>query len=145
MTWSRMKGDWLPSFTPPFAAVRCSVWMIRSMSYRKKERASSCGYFARLQPDGGGTPCFHNNMHWMNAQGITIYLQASAQQIYDRLVHEKDKRPLLKNTDAHSLQIFIEDKLAEREPFYRQASYVIPVNELHLESLSALDKQTRNA
>lgn len=94
---------------------------------------------------GGGTPCFHNNMPWMNAQGITIYLQASAQRIYDRVVSEKDKRPLLKNTDAHSLQIFIEDKLAEREPFYRQASYVIPVNELHLESLSALDKQTRNA
>ena len=87
---------------------------------------------------GGGTPCFHNNMQWMNAQGITIYLQASAQRIYDRVVSEKDKRPLLKNTDAHSLQIFIEDKLAEREPFYRQARQILLVDSLHVNSLASL-------
>jgi shikimate kinase len=30
---------------------------------------------------GGGTPCFHNNLKWMNEHGLTIYLSATPEQI----------------------------------------------------------------
>src|SRR5215217_1973749 len=34
---------------------------------------------------GGGTPCFHDNMKWMNENGITIYLKAKSEILFDRL------------------------------------------------------------
>jgi shikimate kinase len=34
---------------------------------------------------GGGTPCFHDNMQWMNQNGITTYLKATPDQILQRV------------------------------------------------------------
>ncbi|MBN8785522.1 MAG: shikimate kinase, partial [Terrimonas sp.] len=42
---------------------------------------------------GGGTPCFFDNMQWMNDNGITIYLNTSVQVLAERLTKEKDHRP----------------------------------------------------
>ena len=44
---------------------------------------------------GGGTPCFNNNMGWMNANGITIWLDESLQIIKERLIKQKSHRPLI--------------------------------------------------
>jgi len=44
---------------------------------------------------GGGTPCFFDNMAWMNAQGTTVYLKISMPILHQRLVAGKGKRPLL--------------------------------------------------
>jgi shikimate kinase len=43
---------------------------------------------------GGGTPCFNDNMQWMNEHGTTVYLAATPQYIYERIAEETDKRPL---------------------------------------------------
>lgn len=77
---------------------------------------------------GGGTPCFFDNMHWMNANGITIYLQTSLDILAARLASAKAQRPLLKDLDENSLRQFISDKLAERSPFYQQASVIYEVS-----------------
>ena len=70
---------------------------------------------------GGGTPCFFDNMDWMNAHGTTVYLKTSYQLLQERLAAGKDRRPLLSGlSDAELLQ-FIEALLAKREVFYRQA------------------------
>jgi len=79
---------------------------------------------------GGGAACFDDNMQWMNQQGITVYLSALPQTLYERLIGEKDKRPLLKHADPSTLLGFIEQKLKEREPFYKQATYTLAVEEL---------------
>ena len=79
---------------------------------------------------GGGTPCFHDNMKWMNEQGTTVYLQASPQYIYDKVLEEKDKRPLLKKISRAELLFFIEQKLKEREDFYNQAKIILAAQEL---------------
>ncbi len=84
---------------------------------------------------GGGAPCFNNNMQWMNEQGSTIYLSASPQFLWKRLVDEKDKRPLLKDLHPNELLSFIEKKLKEREPFYQQAKFTLPAAELTMQSL----------
>lgn len=34
---------------------------------------------------GGGTPCFYDNMEYMNAQGDTVYLKASPEVLYAHL------------------------------------------------------------
>ena len=71
---------------------------------------------------GGGLPCFFDNMHWMNSQGKTIYIQLSPKTIADRLEHEKHKRPVLNGRKEEELITFIAQKLQERDPFYTQAS-----------------------
>ena len=79
---------------------------------------------------GGGTACFNDNMNWMNENGITVYLRTSVQHIYDRVIDEKDKRPLISKLNQAELVFFIEQKLKEREPFYNQARIILPVQEL---------------
>ncbi len=79
---------------------------------------------------GGGTACYADNMKWMNDNGLTVYLQASPQYIYDRVLEEKEKRPLIKKVSRAELLFFIEQKLKEREDFYNQAKIILPVSEL---------------
>jgi shikimate kinase len=88
---------------------------------------------------GGGTACYNNNMLWMNENGTTVYLSASPQVLYKRLMDEKDKRPLLKKIHPDELIPFIKRKLQEREPFYRQAKIILPEEELNMESLQFLN------
>ncbi len=85
---------------------------------------------------GGGAACFHNNLDWMNEQGITVYLSASPETIHHRLIGEKEKRPLLKNTDPASLFSFIKEKLGERESFYKRSKKILQEGTLTDESLS---------
>ncbi len=79
---------------------------------------------------GGGTACFNANIDWMNAQGKTVYLMADPQYIFDRVMDEQEKRPLIKNLNPAELLFFIEQKLKERESFYKKACVVLPVEEL---------------
>jgi shikimate kinase len=71
---------------------------------------------------GGGLPCFFNNMDWMNAHGRSVYMKLTPKALASRLEHAKTPRPVLQGKKGEELVAFIEDKLAEREPFYSQAS-----------------------
>lgn len=79
---------------------------------------------------GGGAPCFHDNMNWMNARGITLYLRARPEFLWERIRDEREVRPLLKNINENELLYFIERKLAERAPFYNQAQMILNADEL---------------
>ena len=74
---------------------------------------------------GGGAACFHENMAWMNENGVTIYLKTSPQLLVQRLKNETEKRPLLRGKSDEELLEFIEKKVKEREPFYDQANIII--------------------
>ena len=74
---------------------------------------------------GGGTPCFFDNIRWMNDHGITIYLNAPPEVLRQRLESQRQHRPLLNGLKDNELLEFIRNKLAERENYYRQANYII--------------------
>ena len=74
---------------------------------------------------GGGTPCFFDNLDWMNQHGTSIYLQVSAEKLAQRLQNDAATRPLLSNINPLDLQAFITSKLEERAPFYLQASAIL--------------------
>ena len=75
---------------------------------------------------GGGSPCFFDNMQWMNENGISVYLQMSPKSLFDRLSQSKpNKRPILIGKTEEELFNFITEKLTEREPFYQQAHLII--------------------
>lgn len=71
---------------------------------------------------GGGTPCYYDNMEWINQHGLSIYLYHTAKSLWSRLSQsDVNKRPLLKGLSSEELYKFIVHKLNEREPFYNQA------------------------
>jgi len=72
---------------------------------------------------GGGTPCYHENMQWMNEQGITIWIDESVDTLLQRLKPEKEHRPLIKDLSDEELKQFLTEKLVQRYPFYHQATY----------------------
>lgn len=77
---------------------------------------------------GGGTPCFYDNMEYMNAQGDTVYLKASPEVLYAHLQMGKVERPLLKNKTREEMQAFIKEQLAEREKYYTKARHIFDVD-----------------
>ena len=77
---------------------------------------------------GGGTPCFFDNMDYMNGQGETIYLKADPEVLYKHLLMGKIERPLLKNKTPEQLIDFIKEQLEKREPFYTKAKHVLDVS-----------------
>jgi shikimate kinase len=74
---------------------------------------------------GGGAPCFHDSMAWMNENGITVYLKATPELLLSRLKSETHHRPILGGRTDADLLHFIEQKLVERNPFYTQATITI--------------------
>ncbi|MEL7160847.1 MAG: shikimate kinase [Bacteroidota bacterium] len=68
---------------------------------------------------GGGAPCFHDNMAWMNAHGTTIFLDPPETTLVARLEKGRAHRPLLQDADA--LPEFIASKLASRRADYELA------------------------
>jgi shikimate kinase len=70
---------------------------------------------------GGGLPCHHDNMEWMNEHGVTVYLEASAAFLFHRLLKEKKMRPLLADLSDIELMIYITETLAARRAVYEQS------------------------
>lgn len=79
---------------------------------------------------GGGTPCFFDNMEYLNRQGETVYLKASPEVLYAHLKMGKSVRPLLLNKTPEEVEAFVRKQLKQREPFYLQAKHVLDVNVL---------------
>lgn len=77
---------------------------------------------------GGGTPCFFDNMDYLNQQGQVVYLKADPEVLYKHLLMGKGERPLLKNKTPEELITFIREQLEKREPYYTKAHYTVDVS-----------------
>lgn len=77
---------------------------------------------------GGGTPCFFDNIDYMNRQGQVVYLKASPDVLYQHLKMGKSVRPLLLDKTPDEVKTFIVEQLAYREQFYSKAGHTLDVN-----------------
>lgn len=89
---------------------------------------------------GGGTPCFHDNIKWMNEKGCTVYLSGSPNYLFENIVKEKDQRPLIKTVNKAELLFYTEQMLKQRLPFYEQANVTLSVEGLTEESFEEIIK-----
>jgi shikimate kinase len=79
---------------------------------------------------GGGTPCYYNNHELLNGENsVSIYLKASIDTLYTRLLKEKQKRPLIKNLDDNEIKEFIAKHLFDRSFYYNQATFKVNVDD----------------
>lgn len=84
---------------------------------------------------GGGTPCYFNNIEYMNQAGTTVWINTPSDVLFRRLVDEKDKRPLIKNLTDDQLRNFIAKKFSDRRIYYEQADIAIDEEPVHLDTL----------
>lgn len=70
---------------------------------------------------GGGTPCFFDNMAYMNSMGHTLFLKTSFPVLIERLKMQRVCRPLLAAYSDEELEDFVAKHLKSRLCFYDQA------------------------
>ena len=87
---------------------------------------------------GGGTPCFNDNMEFMNKNGITIFLDVPADELFKRLSSQKKGRPLLEEKSDEELAAFIASVLEKRRFYYEQAKFKLKGNNVSVNELLQL-------
>lgn len=84
---------------------------------------------------GGGTPCFYDNMEWMNANGTTVFLKVSPKTAVNRLINSKKKRPLIEGKSEEELLAYVERHYGERMPFYEKAHVIVKGENLDVKEI----------
>lgn len=77
---------------------------------------------------GGGTPCFFDNIDYLNQQALVVYLRCEPEVLHKHLLMGKGDRPLLKGKTPDELITFIRQQLESREPYYNKARYTLDVS-----------------
>lgn len=77
---------------------------------------------------GGGTPCYGDNMQYMNQQAETVYLKLTPETLCEHLMMGRTVRPLILGKTGDELQEYIRQSLEAREPFYSQAKHIVDVS-----------------
>lgn len=74
---------------------------------------------------GGGMPCFHDNISYINATGVSVFLDVPVTVLYNRMLsHAQHDRPLYPHNDPHLLTN-LQERYRNRLPFYSRATICI--------------------
>ena len=85
---------------------------------------------------GGGTPCYFNNHELLQKEDVvSIYLKASIDTLFNRLVDEKHKRPLIAHLNEEETKEFIAKHLFDRSFYYSQANFKVSVDGKNIETI----------
>ncbi|MBR6601091.1 MAG: shikimate kinase [Bacteroidaceae bacterium] len=87
---------------------------------------------------GGGTPCFFDNIDYMNRQGTTVFLEASVDVLHTRLTIARAQRPLVAGKSDEELRTYIGEMLSRRLPYYSRATHTFCAD--HLEDIRQVDE-----
>lgn len=83
---------------------------------------------------GGGTPCYANNHELLNADNVlSVYLKASIETLFNRLVVNKSKRPLIADKNDEEMKEFIAKHLFDRSFYYNHARHKVVVDGKNIE------------
>ncbi len=77
---------------------------------------------------GGGTPCFFDNMDYINSVARSVYMKATPETLLSHIAISKGRRPLLEGKSPEELDSFVRQQLQEREPYYSKAQHIVDIN-----------------
>jgi len=84
---------------------------------------------------GGGSPCYLNNIEDMNNSGTTVWIKTPVEVLFQRLIKEKETRPLIKELNDDQLKSYINKKFSDRKIYYDQAEIIVDEEPLQIEKL----------
>lgn len=84
---------------------------------------------------GGGSPCYFNNIEYMNNAGTTVWINTPLETLHDRLVKEKEHRPMIRELSDEQLRNFIGKKFSQRRIYYEQADVSVEDEPVEIDSL----------
>ncbi|WP_298120197.1 shikimate kinase [Flavobacterium sp.] len=85
---------------------------------------------------GGGTPCYFNNHELLNDENVvSVYLKASIDTLYNRLLQGKQNRPLIANLGDDEIKEFIAKHLFDRSFYYNQATFKVNVDDKSIDEI----------
>jgi len=87
---------------------------------------------------GGGTACYSNNMHLINQNGLSVYIQMHQDSLFDRLKNAKRPRPRIADLNDEELKIQIECDMQQRENLYNLAHYHVKGESLDFKAVARL-------
>lgn len=109
------------------------------IKFRKEERKVLMDILNKKQHFvlalGGGTPAYYDNIQQINKECQSIYLRLNPAELNQRLVHEKETRPLISHLNDEDLTEFIAKHLFERRAFYEQAQTTIDIKQKTIDEL----------
>ncbi|MBD2755817.1 shikimate kinase [Spirosoma validum] len=74
---------------------------------------------------GGGMPCFHENMAYINATGVSVFLDVPVDVLTRRiLAHAHEDRPLNNPSDPELLTV-LQKRYETRFPVYSKANIIV--------------------
>lgn len=84
---------------------------------------------------GGGMPCFFDNMAYIKAHGLSVFLDVSPDELHQRMKRiNANERPLY-NPQDEQLLLTLRQKYTARLPFYAQADVTLSGNELNVHAV----------
>lgn len=86
---------------------------------------------------GGGTPVYYNNMDLINEKSKSIFLRASAKTLTERVLLQKNTRPLIAKLNDDDVPEFIAKHLFERNPFYSKSHFTVDTDSKTANDISA--------
>lgn len=85
---------------------------------------------------GGGTPCFYDNMDFINIHGISIFLSLPMSVTLERLRHSRKPRPMLEDISSDNLVSHLESLMEIRFPYYQKAQITIEEQSMQADQLA---------
>ncbi|AZI56400.1 shikimate kinase [Epilithonimonas vandammei] len=86
---------------------------------------------------GGGTPVYYNNMDLINEKSKSIFLRASVKTLTERVLLQKNTRPLIAKLNDDDIPEFIAKHLFERNPFYSKSHFTVDTDSKTANDISA--------
>lgn len=86
---------------------------------------------------GGGTPVYYNNMDLINEKSKSIFLRASVKTLTERVLLQKNTRPLIAKLNDDDVPEFIAKHLFERNPFYSKSHFTVDTDSKTANDISA--------
>lgn len=79
---------------------------------------------------GGGTPCYFDNLQWINQNGVSVYFDVSMEALLHRIEASKRLRfrPVLADKTEEERAVFVRQQLDQRLPYYRKAKIIFPAD-----------------
>lgn len=90
----------------------------------EKKLLSTAEYHNTVIALGGGACCSGKAIDFITSQGCVVYLQLSAEVLLERLLQDKEKRPLISAFSGNELSDYINKTLSVRKTYYERAHII---------------------